>query len=57
MQKLFDEIDYNDDLQEYINKYTSFYAATDEMHNPKETQNISGVASFAPIEKPRPVPK
>jgi len=42
MQKLFDEIDYNDDLQEYINKYTSFYAATDEMHNPKETQNISG---------------
>ena len=40
MQKLFDEIDYNDDLQEYINKYTSFYAATDEMHNPKETKYI-----------------
>ena len=42
MQKLFDEIDYNDDLQEHINKYTSFYAATDEMYNPKEIQNISG---------------
>ena len=42
MQKLFDEINYNDDLQEYINKYTSFYAATDEMHNPKETENIFG---------------
>ena len=39
MQKLFDEIDYNDDLQKYINRYTSFYAATDEMHNPK-AQNI-----------------
>ncbi|MDC3063475.1 proline--tRNA ligase [Alphaproteobacteria bacterium] len=42
MQKIFDEIDYNDDLQECINKYTSFYSATDEMHNPRENQNTYG---------------
>ena len=46
MQKLFDEIEYNDNLQKCIDKYTSFYAATDEMHNPKETQNIFGKLSF-----------
>ncbi len=42
MQELFDKINYNDNLQECVDKYTSFYAATEEKHIPKESKNISG---------------
>ena len=30
------EVDYNKDLQEEVDKYLSFYAATEEKHNPKD---------------------
>ena len=32
-ENLFQNINYNDDLQEEVNKFTSFYAATEEKHD------------------------
>ena len=32
---ILDEVDYDSNLQDIVNKYTSFYAATDEKHDPK----------------------
>ena len=32
---ILDEVDYDSNLQDIVDKYTSFYAATDEKHNPK----------------------
>ena len=34
-EDILDNVDYEDDLQEIVDKYTSFYAATDEKHDPK----------------------
>ena len=36
-----DEVDYTKDLQKEVQKYTSFYAATDEKHDPKTYKNNS----------------
>ena len=41
MKLTFDDLDYNNDLQEIIDKLTSFYAVTDEKHDPKKTKNIN----------------
>lgn len=35
---ILDEVDYDSNLQDIVDKYTSFYAATDEKHNPKAYQ-------------------
>jgi len=35
------EVDYTKDLQKEVQKYTSFYAATDEKHDPKTYKNNS----------------
>ncbi len=36
----FTSINYNDDLQEEVNKFTSFYAATEEKHDESDFENI-----------------
>ncbi|MDC0094049.1 proline--tRNA ligase [Alphaproteobacteria bacterium] len=36
---LSDNINYNENLQEVVDKYTSFYAATEEKHNPDNFTN------------------
>ena len=36
---LSDKVNYEDDLQGIVDKYTSFYAATEEKHNPKNFIN------------------
>ena len=40
MKLTFDDVDYNKDLQELVDKLTSFYAVTDEKHDPQKTKNI-----------------
>ncbi len=37
----FASINYNDDLQEEVNKFTSFYAATEEKHNPSNISDVN----------------
>ena len=45
-----DNIDYNSDLQKEVNKYTSFYAATEEKHNPNDYSNKVNLVKTRGIE-------
>ena len=44
-------VDYEDDLQKFVDKYTSYYAATDEKHDPKLfNKDLKGLIKTRGIE-------
>tara|TARA_B100001059_G_C17686719_1_gene502723 strand:+ start:17 stop:790 length:774 start_codon:yes stop_codon:yes gene_type:complete len=45
-----DDIDYNCDLQKEVDKYTSFFASTEENHNPNNNLNKENIVKTRGIE-------
>ena len=49
-QSSLENINYNDDLQKEVDKYTSFYAATEEKHDPNDHKNNLNLVKTRGIE-------